>query len=48
MEVGKQLCEMFGYEDSDEAKGNGSYGAKPEPWGHVACDGTIANLESMW
>lgn len=50
IEVGKQLSEMFGYNinASDEAKNNTPSNSGPEPWGHVTCDGTIANLESMW
>lgn len=42
IEVGEQLCELFGYntqEDNPEA---------PTAWGHVTCDETVANLESMW
>lgn len=42
MEVGEQLCEMFGYntdkEDTDTLTG----------WGHVTSGGSVANLESMW
>ncbi len=43
MEVGEQLCRMLGYHipksiDSEE----------PRAWGHITCDGTVANLESMW
>jgi glutamate/tyrosine decarboxylase-like PLP-dependent enzyme len=42
IEVGEQLCELFGYNidpDSTEAATG---------WGHVTCDGTVANLESIW
>ncbi|KAK1446929.1 hypothetical protein CCUS01_02488 [Colletotrichum cuscutae] len=42
IEVGEQLCDLFGYnikEENTEA---------PTSWGHVTCDGTVANLESMW
>ncbi|KAI0466317.1 pyridoxal-dependent decarboxylase domain-containing protein [Xylaria cf. heliscus] len=42
IEVGEQLCELFGYnidQDNTEA---------PTGWGHVTCDGTVANLESIW
>ncbi|KAI1750214.1 pyridoxal-dependent decarboxylase domain-containing protein [Xylaria castorea] len=42
IEVGEQLCELFGYninQDDTEA---------PTGWGHVTCDGTVANLESIW
>ncbi|KAK1640741.1 pyridoxal-dependent decarboxylase domain protein [Colletotrichum phormii] len=41
IEVGEQLCDLFGYninEDNTEA---------PTSWGHVTCDGTVANLESI-
>ncbi|KAK4165537.1 pyridoxal phosphate-dependent transferase [Cladorrhinum sp. PSN259] len=40
--VGEQLCEMFGYENNPINK---DY---PTAWGHVTCDGTVANLESIW
>ncbi|EIN06879.1 PLP-dependent transferase [Punctularia strigosozonata HHB-11173 SS5] len=48
--VGKQLCKMLGYPvqlprdpwtDDPNAKAS-------DPWGHIACDGTVANMESMW
>jgi glutamate/tyrosine decarboxylase-like PLP-dependent enzyme len=42
IEVGEQLCEMFGY-NIDPEKTDG-----PTGWGHVTCDGTVANLESLW
>ncbi|MBY0129162.1 decarboxylase [Bacillus cereus] len=43
MEVGEQLCRMLGYYipesiDSSESRA----------WGHITCDGSVANLESMW
>ncbi|WP_189747238.1 pyridoxal phosphate-dependent decarboxylase family protein [Streptomyces nojiriensis] len=37
-EVGLDLCRMLGY---DEA-------GTPAPWGHLTCDGTVANLEALW
>ena len=49
-DVGSQMCKMLGYDTYIKPEpGN----AKPEPkkvvsWGHIACDGTIANMESMW
>ncbi|GME63461.1 pyridoxal-dependent decarboxylase domain protein [Neofusicoccum parvum] len=43
MEVGDQLSEMFGYDLNEKEDPS-----KPTPWGHVTCDGTIANLESIW
>lgn len=36
IEVGLQLCTMLGY------------GAEPEPWGHITCDGSVANAEALW
>ena len=38
--AGKQLCEMFGY--------NTNRDTTPTAWGHITCDGTVANLESIW
>nr|XP_036588515.1 pyridoxal-dependent decarboxylase domain protein [Colletotrichum truncatum]KAF6799888.1 pyridoxal-dependent decarboxylase domain protein [Colletotrichum truncatum] len=42
IEVGEQLCELFGYNIDPENTD------APTGWGHVTCDGTIANLESIW
>ncbi|KAK1148172.1 hypothetical protein N8T08_010816 [Aspergillus melleus] len=41
-EVGSQFCRLFGYN-----VGNGNDGKVPG-WGHVTCDGTVANIEAMW
>ncbi|RWA14500.1 hypothetical protein EKO27_g597 [Xylaria grammica] len=42
IEVGEQLCELFGYNiDPDNTEA-------PTGWGHITCDGTVANLESIW
>lgn len=40
LRVGQQLCKLFGY-NTDVQK-------SPVSWGHITCDGTIANLESIW
>ncbi|KAF4971311.1 hypothetical protein FSARC_1830 [Fusarium sarcochroum] len=40
LRVGQQLCKLFGY-NIDAQK-------SPVSWGHITCDGTIANLESIW
>ncbi|KAL1690592.1 pyridoxal phosphate-dependent transferase [Schizophyllum commune] len=40
LEVGSELCSMLGYPTDTKSS--------IQPWGHVACDGTIANMESMW
>ncbi|KAL9107284.1 MAG: hypothetical protein Q9227_007826 [Pyrenula ochraceoflavens] len=42
MAVGDDLCNLFGYNVDPENKDH------PVAWGHIACDGTVANLESMW
>ncbi|KAF8198646.1 group II decarboxylase [Pholiota molesta] len=38
LEAGMQLCDMIGYSREGQIR----------PWGHITCDGTVANLESMW
>lgn len=44
--VGDDLCRMLGYKvsglDSDADAG------APPPWGHITCDGTVANIEAVW
>jgi len=42
IEVGEQLCKMFGY-NINTMKKDTQVG-----WGHITCGGTVANLESMW
>jgi glutamate/tyrosine decarboxylase-like PLP-dependent enzyme len=45
MLVGDDLCTMLGYSiPSTEDAMAGT----PRPWGHITCDGSVANLESMW
>ncbi|KAG8702812.1 hypothetical protein FRC08_003234 [Ceratobasidium sp. 394] len=39
-DVGQQLCRMLGYNTNNQESSR--------PWGHIACGGSIANLESMW
>ena len=34
----RELCTMLGYKVD----------CTPEPWGHITCDGSVANTESMW
>lgn len=36
--VARELCEMLGY----------GLPAAPEPWGHITCDGSVANSEALW
>ncbi|EPQ53147.1 PLP-dependent transferase, partial [Gloeophyllum trabeum ATCC 11539] len=50
-EVGQQLCALMGFrrhprraeDDSSPDNANEPYG-----WGHITCDGSVANLESIW
>ncbi|CAG7971697.1 unnamed protein product [Penicillium salamii] len=42
LKAGKQLCEMFGF--NTDSKNTDL----PLSWGHITCDGTVANLESIW
>ena len=42
LKAGQQLCNLFGYNTNE---GNNE---EPLAWGHITCDGTIANLESIW
>ncbi|THH16278.1 hypothetical protein EW146_g4346 [Bondarzewia mesenterica] len=45
IEVGEQLCDMLGYPNR-AAYGDGTDLARS--WGHITCDGTVANLEAIW
>ena len=42
--VGDDLCKMLGFEHS----GDGETVYTIKPWGHITCDGSVANGESMW
>ncbi|KAI9932016.1 hypothetical protein ASPWEDRAFT_68450 [Aspergillus wentii DTO 134E9] len=47
--VGQQLCGLFGYRTphTPDPKGKRKQ-EEPLSWGHITCDGTVANLESIW
>ena len=45
MQVGDDLCEMLGY---PVASHEGMPLDSVRPWGHITCDGSVANLEAMW
>lgn len=45
MLVGDDLCKMLGYSIPNEAEVE--RGAI-RPWGHITCDGTVANIEAIW
>lgn len=40
--VGDDLCRMFEYMDDSGME------PKIRPWGHITCDGTVANIEAIW
>jgi len=46
VQVGKDLCKMLGFHVSKEGQPNDQN--LPESWGHITCDGSIANGEAMW
>lgn len=37
IEVGRSLCRMVGFDNADRL-----------PWGHITCDGSVANAEAIW
>jgi glutamate/tyrosine decarboxylase-like PLP-dependent enzyme len=41
--VGEDLCKMLGFKIPDPNDRN-----VIRPWGHITCDGSVANLEAMW
>lgn len=46
IEVGNDLCRMIGFDVPVDPKvvGDGTI----VPWGHLTCDGTVANVEALW
>ena len=42
VQVGRDLCRMLGFPVAQED------GERPDSWGHITCDGSVANGESMW
>jgi glutamate/tyrosine decarboxylase-like PLP-dependent enzyme len=46
MQVGRDLCTMLGF--AVPPAGTDGAGSVPSPWGHITCDGSVANIESMW
>jgi glutamate/tyrosine decarboxylase-like PLP-dependent enzyme len=47
VEVGNDLCKMLGYKKYT-IKNNNSKSIEIIPWGHITCDGTVANIEGLW
>lgn len=44
LDVGDDLCRMLGYEVPKRDLPSKSV----RPWGHITCDGTVANIEALW
>ncbi|MBQ4822379.1 pyridoxal-dependent decarboxylase [Aquimarina sp. MMG016] len=51
MQVGNDLCEMLGYKTTPIYAPNEDH-QHIDPgtvgWGHITCDGTVANIEALW
>ncbi|PLB48502.1 PLP-dependent transferase [Aspergillus steynii IBT 23096] len=52
-DVGKQLCCMLGYRTPPDTHAHvpppcESESDAPVGWGHITCDGSVANLEAIW
>jgi glutamate/tyrosine decarboxylase-like PLP-dependent enzyme len=47
LEVGRDLCKMLGYV-VPPVEGDLAVDGPPAPWGHITCDGSVANIESLW
>jgi glutamate/tyrosine decarboxylase-like PLP-dependent enzyme len=48
MEVGNDLCRMLGYGVPNRTSLSPNETREITPWGHITCDGTVANLEALW
>ena len=46
--VGQQICQLLGYRSSDDTTPTPRDEVGPLGWGHITCDGSVANLESVW
>lgn len=44
-DVGQQLCSMLGF---NVAAPDQDARLSATGWGHITCDGSVANMESMW
>lgn len=45
IKVGDDLCRMLGYAVPERGAPSGG---QPCPWGHITCDGSVANIEAVW
>lgn len=51
MHVGNELCKMLGYSVNPIGKKPGEFDlpqGQVTGWGHITCDGSVANLEGLW
>jgi glutamate/tyrosine decarboxylase-like PLP-dependent enzyme len=53
IKVGNDLCQMLGYEVPPDAptiplEEPTPTSEKIVPWGHITCDGSVANIEALW
>jgi glutamate/tyrosine decarboxylase-like PLP-dependent enzyme len=51
MYVGNELCKMLGYAVNPIGKNSGEFAIAAglvTGWGHITCDGSVANLEGLW
>jgi glutamate/tyrosine decarboxylase-like PLP-dependent enzyme len=50
--VGDDLCKMLGFRvpqnENPSLKSTPKSSSELRPWGHITCDGSVANLEAMW
>ena len=44
IKVGNELCGMLGFEASPHDAPDDAI----KPWGHITCDGSVANIEALW
>ncbi|MBS1496293.1 MAG: decarboxylase [Bacteroidetes bacterium] len=51
MHVGNELCKLLGYAVNPIGKKPGEFqlaSGQVTGWGHITCDGSVANLEGLW
>ena len=48
MEVGRDLCAHARVHGSAGRRRSRATASSVVPWGHITCDGSVANIESMW
>jgi len=48
IEIGNDLCRMLGYKVSNKIPSSTNNNYDVTPWGHITCDGSVANIEAFW